>query len=662
MSFYEFDANSLNDSKSFTQSIVRNIVPRNGKAVIGTSMSERGFTGRTLNSPDLISAASGKYLFKNPVYDNAFRANLIRENLNSLATTIMEGQLPVVEGQDAGSLAARILTQSGIGVEGNSGLLRNMSTALNSTYSNQSTGAVAVGENSVPHSFQDYNPSSGSVAVKYFDVAKQSRLTQDQKSYYSIRGELLSKNIYIGEGNKNALINGFNFDIRDSNTTAEYDVANSRLLTADEIERRINEGLIKAPSEKAFISANLIECLLALASTSYGPPLRIDGYNGGFGTFRQDGTTGGTPRSSGAQGNSITDHAFGRAFDIMGLYENVTDQTERRYLRTITKINSKQGYQHQLDILLRKFNAMPPHLVPDYLAISFKYIDAEYDTMKDFESSILAVKYPNLKHIKVKRDNSGAHDNHIHMSFAATRGGVYIGPNGQLAIFGSAQPSNGSPSGIFVPADRQERTVSLNELIRDYTGYAVAVDSTIIFNALVQYGLFTPELAACFVAIAERESRRILYVIQRVYGAFGLWQISTVPKDGGKGSAYLSNPQKEQIIYWKLALPDKANENLSDEQIRSLIEERAPKDGTIRYDLFDRRCWNLANQIDLVRSKMGFKGRKEPVDGLTNRVSPWGDGYWEKGWITFVKFSHAAEIYVKMTRKKRRRLKNLDKK
>lgn len=86
------------------------------------------------------------------------------------------------------------------------------------------------------------------------------------------------------------------------------------------------------------------------------------------------------------------------------------------------------------------------------------------------------------------------------------------------------------------------------------------------------------------------------------------------------------------------------------------------KNGKIRIDLFDKRCWNMTNQIDLVRSKMGFIGRRSAVDGLTGRVSSWGDGYWEKGWITFLKFSHAAEIYVKMTRKKRRRFKNLDKK
>lgn len=655
-SFYEFDKNALNDSRSFTLNIVKNIVPKNGKAIVGTSMSERGFTGRTLTSPDLISAASGKYLFKNSVYENVYRANLVKENYTGLLTTMLEGQL-TPEGQETEAFAAKMLVQSGIGREGSDrGLLRGVSTALNSTYNNSETvTAYSVGENSVPHVYQDYNSSSGVVStVKYVDVALVSRLTDQQKSFYSARGELLARNLNISKGDINILKNGFTFDIRDNNLMAEYDVTNSRLFTSvDQIERRINESLIRASSETAYISANLIECLMALASTSYGPPLRIDGYNGGFGTFRQDGTTGARPRSSGAQGNNITDHAFGRAFDIMGLYENVTDQVERKYLKKITKINSKQGYQHQLDVLLRKLNAMPQHLVPDYMAVSAKYIEEEYDTMDPQKTSVIGVKYPNLKHLKIKRDSSPTHDNHIHISFAATRGGIYAGPNGQLATFASA-PTSSAPAGLPGTADRAERVVSINEYTKDYTGNTASVDPTIIYNALVEYGLFTPELAACFVALAWRESRRMVYVVQRVYAAFGLWQVSTVPKDGGKGEAYLSFPQKDNIIYWKLALPDKANENLSDSQITSLINERAPKDGTVRIDLFDRRCWNIANQIDFVRSKMGFKGRKQPVDGLTERVMAWGDGYWEKGWITHVKFSDASEIYRKMTRKNRR--------
>jgi hypothetical protein len=652
-SFYQFDKDTLDDSKSFTLNIVKNIVPKNGKAIVGTSMSARGFTGRTLTSPDLISAASGKYLFKNPVYENVYRANLIKENYTGLLTTMLEGQL-TSEGQEMEAFAAKVLVQSGMGRQGSDrGLLGGLSTALNSTYNNSETvTAYSVGENSVAHVFQDYSSSPGAVSpVKYVDVALVSRLTDQQKSFYLARGELLSKNIHLSKGDIGVLKNGFKFDIRDSNLMAEYDVTNSRFLPADQIERRINESLIRSVSETAYISANLIECLMALASYSFGPSLRIDGYWGGFGTFRQDGTDGAKPRSSGSQGNSITDHAFGRAFDIMGLYENVIDHVERRYLRNITKINSKQGYQHQLDTLLRKLNAMPPHLVPDYMAVSAKYVDQQYDTMEDFETSILAVKYPNLKYLKIKRDTSAAHDNHIHISFAATRGGIYAGPNGQLATFSKVPDSSSRSPGFQGAEERTQRGFSINEYTKDYTGNTTSVDPIIIFNALVNYGLFTPELAACFVGIAWRESKRMVYVVQRVYGALGLWQVSTVPKDGGKGTAYLSFPQPDNVIYWKLALPDRANENLSDSQITSLINERAPKDRTIRIDLFDRRCWNIANQIDLVRSKMGFKGSKQSVDGLTGRVMAWGDGYWDKGWITDVRFSDISEVYRKTTRK-----------
>ena len=665
-SFYEFNKNSLNDSKSFTMSIVNNIVPRNGKAVVATSQSQRAYTGRTLTTPDLLSAASGKYLFKNPVYQNVYRSNLIKENYKGLLTTMLEGQL-TSDGEEAEAVAANILLQSGLGRQGSDrGLFKDVSTALNATYNTASkSAAYSVGTNNLPHVWQDYESAPGAVATKYMDVALSSRLTDLQKTYYSQRGELLSKHVRLSKGDINVLKNGFFFDIKDNNLAAEYDVPNSKLYegTADTIERKINEALVRSASEKAFISASLIECLMALASTSFGPPLTIDGYWGGFGTFRQDGTDGSKPRSSGAQGNSITDHAFGRAFDIMNLYQTAMDQVERKYLRRITNINSKQGYDYQLHLLLTKFNAMPQHLVPDYMAISASYTGEEYDTYNN-STSIIATKYPNLGHLKVKRDTSGAHNNHIHFSFAATRGGIYTGPNGQLETFFRVPKSAGYPPGIVgLPADRAERAIELNEFTKDYTANHASVEPNILYSALVQYGLFTPELASCFVAISVRESQRKVYIAQETFGAIGLWQISTVPKDGGMGTAYISFPKKENIIYWKLALPDKANENLTEEQIKSYINQRCEK-GNIRLDLFDRRCWNIANQIDLVRSKMGFKGSKQAVDGLSNRVSAWGDGYWDKegqkGWITATNFSDASSVYIKMTRKKRRRFKKLD--
>lgn len=491
-----------------------------------------------------------------------------------------------------------------------------------------------------------------------FSVALVENLTPEQEGYYRERGNLLAtKSIRLSKQDIGVLQNGFNFDIRDSNTNAQYDVPNSLQGSVDQIERRISMDLIVAPAKKAFVSATLIECLLAICSPNSGPSLTIDSINGGFGTSRQDGSSGSRPNVSGSQSSSITDHAFGRGFDIMSIY-SAYDQVERKYARNLSKITSKEGYQYQLDLLLKKLNSIPQHLVPDYMAISAQYTDPEYDTYENL-TSIVGIKYPNLKYLKIKRDTSGVHNNHIHISFAATRGGTYVGPNGVLQIAFSNTALSKNPAILVGSADTLERkiTIASNDFTRDYSNNTSLLDPQIIFKALVDYGQFTPELAACFVAIAERESRRRIYVVQEVYGAIGLWQVSTVPKDGGMGEAYLEYPDKQKVIYWQLALPEKAGENLTEDQIKSLINERCRKN-IVRIDLFDKRCWNLVNQISLVRSKMNFKGSKNEVDGLSNRVGAWGDTYWNKdgdsGWIRHLKFSHASSIYTKMTRKKRR--------
>ena len=156
-SHYDFTSDSIKDSKSFTESIIRNIVPKGGKNIVSTSLSQRGFEDKTLTSVDIFSAASGKEIFKNPVYENAFRANLIRENLNSLSASIMQGQFPDSI-EDPATLSAQILTQSGIGVEGNRGLITGLSSNLNSTYNNTKTQNTAMAGN-LPHLAVDYDSS-----------------------------------------------------------------------------------------------------------------------------------------------------------------------------------------------------------------------------------------------------------------------------------------------------------------------------------------------------------------------------------------------------------------------------------------------------------------------------------------------------------------------
>lgn len=250
MSFYEFNLDSLKDSKSFARSIVRNIVPRGGKEITSTSLSSRGFENSSMTTVDLISAASGKELLKNSYYQNIFHANIIRENLNSLSTTIMEGQLPTSTNQDQASLSLSVLSQSGIGLDGNRGLVDSLTSALKNKYEYGQTSQVGI-VNGLPHEDQDYFSTPASLDLS--PVALASKMTISQRFHYSERHKLLSSKITISKEDKISLLEGFNLSIDDSKID-------------------LMDG-----SRVAYISASLTECLLALVSSNYGSSLDVTG-------------------------------------------------------------------------------------------------------------------------------------------------------------------------------------------------------------------------------------------------------------------------------------------------------------------------------------------------------------------------------------------------
>ena len=136
------------------------------------------------------------------------------------------------------------------------------------------------------------------------------------------------------------------------------------------------------------------------------------------------------------QGNTISDHSFGRAFDIYQV-SAAWDAVERRYLQNTgknlnAKITSKEAYMFQLDTLLTKLNSMPVHLVPDYMTISSSYADPSYSTVDNLSNKV-TTRFPNLKYLKIKLENSGNSSGFIHIGFSDSRGGFYAGPNGRLA-------------------------------------------------------------------------------------------------------------------------------------------------------------------------------------------------------------------------------------
>jgi hypothetical protein len=89
MSYFDISIDSLQNSETFANAIADNIVPKNGKNIIGTTTAQRGYAGQTLSSTDLVSAASGKDLLASGVYGNMYRLNMTRESLSSLSSSIL---------------------------------------------------------------------------------------------------------------------------------------------------------------------------------------------------------------------------------------------------------------------------------------------------------------------------------------------------------------------------------------------------------------------------------------------------------------------------------------------------------------------------------------------------------------------------------------------
>lgn len=213
----------------------------------------------------------------------------------------------------------------------------------------ESVGGVVLKHGNVTYIFNPQAPSLGSRAI-----ALASELSDEEKSFYIERGALLHESIKDA-----ALVNGFDFDIPDGWSGSKYSTSQTYFPETDQNQRYVSADLISAPKQKAYISASLIEMLLAL--------LDKIGISGGFGTHRavinDDATNqaGLNVSDLDSTGGSITDHAFGRGIDI----DHIGTSQE-----SIQKISqNKAEYMIQLEVLLEALNVLPMPLLPDLIVI-----------------------------------------------------------------------------------------------------------------------------------------------------------------------------------------------------------------------------------------------------------------------------------------------------
>ena len=346
-----------------------------------------------------------------------------------------------------------------------------------------STGSLFT-HNSTSYSIDADAPSLGERAI----AIEEEEITEEEKKIYIDRGTLLKQSI-----NEPALTRGFEFDIPD--VLSSYSFVQTNSYYTDEYkaaDNSVDSSLISAPKKRAYISASLIECLLMMTDINKGVKI--------IGTFalnravlsESDKTSRHSNPESGIDKNhknSISDHVFGRAFDI-------------RSVGDYGVIRGKERYAVVLDMILQKLNTMPQPLIPDLIVI-------DPDVAKDkgvgegFESVDTAIKtqYPNLKYVNF--EFGPEHTDNIHISFSPQRGGKYLGSGGWKTTDASSQQLDESGNLI----DNSASVTSAKQ--KAYTNYkngGPAITPYELFIMLSQEGPFSDEAAAIFCAIAGRES------------------------------------------------------------------------------------------------------------------------------------------------------------
>ncbi len=505
--------------------------------------------------------------------------------------------------------------------------------------------------NNTGYTIDGLAPSLGERAL-----AAEEELSEEEKQIYIDRGTLLKQSI-----NEPALTLGFQFDIPD--VLSSYSFVQTNSYYADESNPTglsVESSLISAPKKTAYISASLIECLLMMTDVNKGVKI-----NGTFALNRavlseSDKTSRHSNPESGidkSNKNSISDHVFGRAFDI-------------RSVGDYSSIKGKERYAIALDIVLQKLNTMPQPLMPDLIVI-------HPDVAKDkgigegFESAETAIKtqYPSLKYVNF--EFGPEHTENIHISFSPQRGGKYIGSGGWKSVDAPAQQldENGNPIDNSASASSAKQKAYTN-----YKNGGPAITPYELFIMLSQEGPFSDEAAAIFCAVAGRESGASPAGYngkcsdgKTSWGgdvSIGMFQYNLISLINRSTNASNDVPiyydgataTKQMVKAHKLAYaateaaswdPNAVAKKLV--EIYNINKEKEESKSTT-----DDRLWFPINQVWMLMDKWGRKDFKkvEKIDA-SNGFYHWGDydnsdktPRSDCGFIFEVKFQNAVNVYL----------------
>lgn len=506
---------NLNDSNSNFSSIVNSVhgtfYPEGQVQIRNTSYYSRDFGNqltreRTFASYSLTRAMSGDALYRNPKFANVFYNSALHSSLNSVVVGGSEAAFTTVNTykrtnpDDAygavdlkgGTAMSANFADSVIGKIGGDEFVQTAAASIANDFSIAESflPVVSSGGNSTTangeHSTTGFtgdgtNPGSGARVV-----ALDSQMSTEEKAWYKERAQKLGSynTVYDYAG-----LNGFTFDLDNSLNSIES--TGSHYPGVPDAGGVVPKSIIDMSSQKAYICPAMIELLIFLNT-------KIE-IRGGFGFGR-----GADPSKQGSNltplkdGDYVSDHVFGRAFDI-DIVGPLNQPNSGRRIVIGKEGANKDKYITALEVLFEALSSAPLHLIPDLFGISSD-LNEEFGISKKFEEDTARIKvsYPCIKYANFSSDT--IHRTHIHMSFSGSRSGIYAGPNGILAGASTTSSAPGQAKGAIKPAgttgsaDTIERNSSGNSTSSNLTNGSRSpdrIDRTSRSNPLADLNLST---------------------------------------------------------------------------------------------------------------------------------------------------------------------------
>ena len=435
---FNFSNNSIENSATITDSIFNSYYPDGQQVVKNTSLYSKDFGNqltreRTLTSRSLSEAFSGDAIYRSSKFSTTFYNKALSSSLNSLLTGGSEAAFTtknVYKIQDpegssktsqltGGAAFSRVIVDSIAGRNAASEFVGRASASIAKDYSTVKS-YPAISSSADPGS----TAGPGSAASEYPDngrspgaggriIMLESEMSTDEKTYLLERAKKLFDTGIVRDSS--GLKAGFDFDIPNGLTGLR--MTSTHYPGISDVGS-VSSALVESGKQRAYMCPALIELLLYLSSK-----ITIKG-GAGFGR----GLSGqGSNRGDLKPNDYVSDHVFGRGFDI-----SLIGQLSGTAINVEIEGPDVAKYRKALEILLPVLATAPLYLIPDMIVVH-PGLSAEYGLVEggyEPETSKIKQLYPGIKYVGFGADPN--HKGHIHMSFAAARGGIYSGPGGQM--------------------------------------------------------------------------------------------------------------------------------------------------------------------------------------------------------------------------------------